>query len=341
MRIKAIIVTLIFCWISTFGQPEIVEPFKILQGHNFKVGTINFSKNDKYLVSSSWDNTVRIWDMDSFKCIRVLEGHTDNVWAVDISSDISLIASGSLDRQFKIWDSKSGKEILNYKLEPFDIIKKGLIPELDHSFPNSAYSVDFSPDNRYIAVGAADNLVRLFDTKTFLIVDTLKHHTGSVLGVKYSDNGRYLISGGPRSNVVIWETEKYEPVHIIKDIEGYCGAFTFTDNDKRVLITSKCKIEIVEIESGKRIRSIPVQCALQSVQLTNDEKYLITCAEDYTVRLYDFLTGNELWVYKNPKLEICDCKLSHDNKYLAVSTPESDILIWKLDEILNTVPSNR
>lgn len=338
MRINTLIILTLFNCISTLGQSEIVEPFRILKGHDYKVNTIRFSENDHYLISTSWDNSVRIWDLISFECLKILKGHTDNVWGCAISSDNKLVASASLDRQFKIWDFKSGKEVFSYKLEPYNIILKGLYPEIEHNFPNSAYSVDFSPGNRYIALGAADKLVRLFDTNTFIIVDTLKHHTGAILGVKYSDNGRYLISGGPRSNVVIWETERYEPVHIIKDIEGYCGSFTFTDNDQKVLITGKCKIEIFETESGKRIRSIPVQCALQSLQLTNDEKYLITCAEDQTVRLYDYLTGKELWVYKNPKLEICDCKLSHDNKYLAVSTPESDILIWKLDEIINSVP---
>jgi len=340
MKRYTLILILNFGWIAAFGQSDNILPFKILSGHDFKIGTINFSDDDKYLISSSWDNTVRIWNMESYECIKILKGHSDNVWGCAISHENILVASASLDRQFKIWDFNSGKEVFNYKLEPYDVIKKGLIPELNYPFPNSAYSVDFSPDNRYIAVGAADNLVRLFDTKTFIIINTLKHHTGSILGVKYSDNGKYLITGGPQSNVVIWDTKKYEPVHILKDIEGYCGAFAFADDDKKVLITSKCKIEIVEIESGKIIRSIPVQCALQSVQLTNDEKYLITCAEDYTVRLYDFLTGKELWIYKNPKPEICDCKLSNDNKYLAVSTPESDILIWKLDEIINTVPNN-
>lgn len=333
MRKYILIYILFLGSIYCYGQSDNIEPFKILQGHEFKVGPINFNKNNKYLVSSSWDNTVRIWDMDSFICIRVLEGHTDNVWACDISSDNSLIASGSLDRQFKIWDVKSGKELFNYKLEPHDIIRKGLIPELHHPFPNSAYSVDFSPDNKYIAVGAADSLVRLFDAKTYSLIDTLRNHTGSILGVKYSNDGRYLISGGPRSNVVIWETDKYEPLYVLKDIEGYCGAFTFTNDNKKVLITGKCKIEIIEIASGKIIRSIPVQCALQSVQLTSDEKYMITCAEDHTVSLYDYKTGKEIWVYKNPKPEICDCKLSPDNKYLAVSTPEGNILIWKMDDL--------
>lgn len=333
MRIKALIVTLIFNCISIFGQSEIIEPFKILQGHKFKVGPINFSKNNNYLISASWDNSVRVWDIDSFKCIKVLKGHEDNVWACDISSDNNLIASASLDRQFKIWDFKSGKELLNYKLEPHDIIRKGLIPEIDRPFPNSAYSVAFSPDNKYIAVGAADSLVRLFDAKTYALIDTLKNHTRSILGVKYSSDGRYLISGGPRSNVVIWETDKYEPLYILKNIVGYCGAFTFTNDNKEVLITGKCKIVVIDIASGKIIRTIPVQCALQSVQLTSDEKYMITCAEDHTVRLYDYKTGKEIWIYKNPKPEICDCKLSPDNKYLAVSTPEGNILIWKMDDL--------
>lgn len=272
--------------------------------------------------------------MDTFSSKMVLAGHEDNVWGCAISSDNKLIASASLDRSFIIWDFETGNQIFKYKTEPDFIINKGIIPELDSKFPNSAYSVDFSPDNKYIAVGSADHLVRIFDLNSFKLVDTLNLHDNWVLEVEFSKHGEFMVSGAFSSEIIVWKTEPFEPIRILKNENGFNGAFVLFDNNEKLLTAGNSEIIIWSIETGKVIRKIPVQPALQSVQLTPDLKYLVTCAEDHTVRIWEFNTGEEIWKYTNPKPEISSCRISPNGQYLAVATPESNILIWKIEDII-------
>jgi WD40 repeat protein len=69
-------------------------------------------------------------------------------------------------------------------------------------------------------------------------------------------------------------------------------------------------------------------------RVTPDEKYMVTCAEEHTLKLWDFGSGEELWTYKNPKPELADCKISPDGKYLALATPEGKILIWRIRDLV-------
>ena len=58
---------------------------KTLEGHTDWAKSVSFSPNNKYVVSGSSDNTVRIWDVESGDCIKTLEGHTNRVEGVSFS----------------------------------------------------------------------------------------------------------------------------------------------------------------------------------------------------------------------------------------------------------------
>lgn len=58
------------------------------------------------LVSGSLDNTLKIWDVRTGKCIRTLFGHVEGVWSLDV--DKLRIVSASHDRTIKIWDRDTG-----------------------------------------------------------------------------------------------------------------------------------------------------------------------------------------------------------------------------------------
>lgn len=60
-----------------------------------------------HLLTSSLDNTIKLWDIKSGKCIRTQFGHIEGVWS--ISSDTFRIISGAHDRLVKVWDLQSGK----------------------------------------------------------------------------------------------------------------------------------------------------------------------------------------------------------------------------------------
>lgn len=60
-----------------------------------------------YMLTSSLDATIRLWDVASGRCIRTYFGHVEGVWA--IAADTLRIVSGAHDRTVKVWDPRSGK----------------------------------------------------------------------------------------------------------------------------------------------------------------------------------------------------------------------------------------
>jgi WD40 repeat protein len=55
---------------------------------------------DNLIISGSDDKTIKIWDIDSGKCIKTLEGHTNCVNSVQTINN--LIISGSFDKTIRI-----------------------------------------------------------------------------------------------------------------------------------------------------------------------------------------------------------------------------------------------
>jgi predicted NACHT family NTPase len=62
-------------------------------------------KNSNYIATSSWDSTIKIWDIsgETSKCIRTLVGHTDCVNTVVQVND-KILASAADDKMIMIWN---------------------------------------------------------------------------------------------------------------------------------------------------------------------------------------------------------------------------------------------
>lgn len=60
-----------------------------------------------YILTASLDNTIKLWDVKTGKCVRTQFGHIEGVWS--ISADTFRIVSGSHDKSIKIWDLQNGQ----------------------------------------------------------------------------------------------------------------------------------------------------------------------------------------------------------------------------------------
>jgi COMPASS component SWD3 len=119
---------------------------KTLHGHTNYVFCVNFNPQSNIIVSGSFDETVRVWDVKSGKCLKVLPAHSDPVTAVDFNRDGTLIVSSSYDGLCRIWDASTGH------------CMKTLI---DDENPPVSY-VKFSPNGKFILVGTLDNNLVIF-----------------------------------------------------------------------------------------------------------------------------------------------------------------------------------
>jgi WD40 repeat protein len=77
--------------------------------------SVAFSPDGSKIVSGSWDNTIRLWDVQSGSELAVFKGHEPDVYSVAFSPDGSKIVSGSWDKTIRLWDVQSGSELAVFK----------------------------------------------------------------------------------------------------------------------------------------------------------------------------------------------------------------------------------
>ena len=56
------------------------------------------------ICSTGADATIRIWDLNTEKCLKVMEGHLAGISALDWSPDGKTIASGADDKVIWLWN---------------------------------------------------------------------------------------------------------------------------------------------------------------------------------------------------------------------------------------------
>jgi U4/U6 small nuclear ribonucleoprotein PRP4 len=59
--------------------------------------------NGYYLITSSYDNLIKVWTHPTWTPIKELKGHEQKIMGCDISPDNNWIASCSYDKTFKLW----------------------------------------------------------------------------------------------------------------------------------------------------------------------------------------------------------------------------------------------
>ena len=67
--------------------------------------------NPNIVVSGSYDETIKTFDITSGSCLSTLRGHDRKVLSVSWSPDGTQLASGSVDSTVRLWDASTGAPI--------------------------------------------------------------------------------------------------------------------------------------------------------------------------------------------------------------------------------------
>jgi len=250
-----------------------------LGGHNTPVVSVSFSPDGETLASGSYDNTIKLWNVESGKEIRTLMGHSNYVYSVSFSPDGETLASGSWDKIIKLWNVETGKEI------------RTLIGHTD-----SVRSVSFSPDGVTTASGSDDNTIKLWNVETGKEIRTLIGHNNYVLSVSFSPDGETLASGSWDNTIKLWNVETGKEIHTLIGHSNWVNSVSFSPDGVTLASGSDDNtIKLWNVEIGKEICTLTGHSNyVTSVSFSPDGVTLATGSYDKTIKLWNVETGKEI-----------------------------------------------
>jgi WD40 repeat protein len=126
------------------GYPKETRGALVAKG----VHTVAFSPDKKALAAGGeYDNTIRLWDLQTGKAFREFVGHTGPVGAIAFSPDGRWLAStGRWERAIRLWDVATGKERRQFQ-----------------AHEDWTTSLAFSPNGKLLASSSLDGTVLVWD----------------------------------------------------------------------------------------------------------------------------------------------------------------------------------
>ncbi|RZN36806.1 MAG: WD40 repeat domain-containing protein, partial [Methanosarcinales archaeon] len=230
---------------------------RILEGHTSWVDAVAVTPDGRHAISGSWDNTLKVWDIESGEEIQTLTGHTSSVYAVAVTPDGKHAISGSDDNTLKVWDIESGEEIQTLT-----------------GHTSWVRAVAVTPDGKHAISGSGDNTLKVWDIESGEEIQTLTGHTSWVRAV--TPDGRHAISGSGDNTLKVWDIESGEEIQTLTGHTSLVYVVAVTPDGRHAISGSGDNtLKVWDIESGKILVSFSGDAHFFACAISPDGKTIV------------------------------------------------------------------
>ncbi len=193
-----------------------------------KVLCAKFSPDNKLVATGESNNLIKLWNSETGNLVFTLSGHQGPVFNVRFSPDGKRLVSGGADHSIRVWDTSTGLQLpdiigddnsycaefspggdtlafaaRNGGVNLWDVNKNLLKGRLE-GHEDTVIAIAFSNDQRWIATGALDHTVQLWNAKTGLRVKVFGQ-IDEVQRIAFSPDSKRLVTGGRAGTVKLWD----------------------------------------------------------------------------------------------------------------------------------------
>lgn len=206
------------------------------------VADADLSADGKLLVTGSWDQSAKIWDVVTGTALRKLDGvHQAYVNSVQFSPDGKLILTASDDGTARLWDAATAQP-----LEPAFA-----------GHDDRVRQARFNHNGTLILTSGSDKTARVWDVSTGEQRLELRGHEWAVLCGEFSVDGTRIITGGEDNVAIIWDAENGDIVQKLSGHTDRVTAVALSPDGKRALTGSQdSSVKLWDAHTGKEILTL-------------------------------------------------------------------------------------
>lgn len=304
--------------IPVFAQDSPLLPETVAQiGHSGAITALSCSKDKRFLLTGSEDNTAKLWNAHNYDLLTTLNGHTDRVSSVALSVDGNYAVTGSRDKTVCVWNTNTGtiqKQFLGHR--------------------RGVNAVAVSPNEEYLISGSEDSTLIVWDMKSGERLFTLKGHNGPVNTVSVTADNGYAISGSKDGTAKIWELANGKLFRTLQGHEGEIYA-AITDSSSRYIVTGgrDRTIKLWDLNSGMCLKTLIGHSSwVSSVSFSSDGSYAASVGGDNSLIWWNLHKGEAVFRIKASEQALYAVAVAANGKSIAVAGKDKSVSIWDINE---------
>jgi len=278
--------------------------------HDGDINDAIFSKDGKFLITASADQTVKFWDATDGAPITI-DGLEFGGSALDLDVSNTVLAIAREDNFLTLYY--------------FD--KPDLAP-IHIEQAEGVKTVNFSPSGDFLALGLQNGQVRFWQARNDFFFNGTKHLRSSYLVLAWSPDNLWLVSGGGDSTARLTKRDGTFQ-HEVSHQDWVEGVAFGPDPSWYATASDDNKIRVIDTATGAEKFRMSHTHFAQRVIVSSDGQWIASTGYDKVVRIWDSVSGNQMLQIP---LEANGSAISFNEKAdrIVVADENGNVSIWDI-----------
>jgi len=185
---------------------------------------------------------------------------------------------------------------------------------------------DISSNQKWIALGGPDRLVKIYATANGEQLHKMKKHTDWVLAAEFNHDSTFLATGDRNGGVVVWDPEAGQEVQNFTGHRAAITALAWRTPDLLVSASEDGTVKTWSVKEAAQVKTAAAHNSAVSVRLTVDG-LMVTAGRDKTISLWD-KEGNKGKTFTITNDVPVRATLTHDGKRVIATDWTGRVYAW-------------